>query len=171
MFSFKLPTLNVFFSILFMIMVTPVYACEASAKVFAQRVMKIITTGDVDHFMRLNCFPNDCIQSEETEYIFGSSENAGFIVSFLKRDSIKTKVYGPINYNFSGDAREYVVVYFDSELVKFSSGGFLSEQDREELWWKGYVETVITVVDGEWGFSRTPFYYGTEPPWLVTDGL
>ena len=56
-------------------------------------------------------------------------------------------------------------MYYDPKLVKFNDKGYLSESDRQQLWWKGYIETVVHYENGVWGLKDTPFYHGAHLPW------
>lgn len=59
----------------------------------------------------------------------------------------------------------FILMYYDPTVLKFNDDGFLSMEDREKLWWKGYIETVVHYKDGAWGLFRTPFYHGADLPW------
>lgn len=133
---------------------------------FAEKVIDIVVSKKVDLFDNLPCFPEDCVGEDELEFIFGTKKKPGFVSMFLSRPNIKFKAYGPITYQTDPVEEAYVIIFYDPLLVKFTSKGVLNEEDRKDFWWKGYVETVVSFQNGNWGFYRTPFYYGAHIPWV-----
>jgi len=132
---------------------------------FAEQIKEVIADGDVEGFRELPCFPMECVGQEEVAYVFGENETDSYIRALLRNPKVEIKIFGPFQY--SGDPEgEYSVVYFDPEVVEFGNEGFMSSVAREELWWAGYVETVIKNENGVWGFYRAPFYYGANLPWV-----
>jgi len=142
-----------------------VKAQNESIEQYAGRLQNIIISGDTGSFAALSCFPSECVDKSDIDYVFGKSNSDGSIKSFLSQFDIKIKVFGPYQYSDRPGHNEYLLMYYDPSLVKFNSDGYLSSYDREKLWWKGYVETVVTQKDDKWVFYRTPFYYGAHLPW------
>ena len=136
------------------------------AREFGKYLRCLILNNDRDTFFKLPCFPSDCVDRDDIDYIFGVDEEFGFIHSFLKRSGVKMKVFGPFSYNDSSGGNDFILMYFDPELVKFNDEGNLSESDRQELWWKGYIETVVHCQEDICGFQKTPFYHGAHLPWV-----
>ena len=140
-------------------------AAQQGVADFAERVRKIVVLGDVSAFSELPCYPAPCIDQEDTDFVIGPAESKSFIREFLENPRVKIKIFGPYTYDDETGEKSYLVMFYDPDLVKFNSEGQLSQEERERLWWKGYIETVVSPVNSGWGFHRTPFYYGTEAPW------
>ena len=138
---------------------------EQSPWEFAERLRAIIASNDTAAFSELPCLPTDCIDQDAIDYVFGTDSDESYLARFLQRNDIEVKVFGPIEYADASRNSEFVVMYYDPEIVLFDSGGHMSEKDRKDLWWNGYVETIVVVKNGEWAFYRTPFYYGAHLPW------
>lgn len=132
---------------------------------FAVDLRGVITSGQVDKFNQLGCVPTKCIDNDDINYVFGTGGKIGFIKSFLSRPEVEIKTYGPFQYSDDSSSSDYIVMYYDPLLVRFDKNGNLSEEQRREMWWKAYVETVVSLKDGVWYFNRTPFYHGAHLPW------
>lgn len=163
MWSFKLSMKVLFLSAI--LLVSCVQAQNESIELYAERLRDIIVGGDKQGLIDLPCFPSKCVSQYDIEYIFGKGDNDAFVKNFLSQPERKIKIFGPYQYSDRPYSNEYLLMYYDPNLVRFNSEGHLSQDDREKLWWKGYVETVITLKDGEWAFYRAPFYNGTHLPW------
>ncbi|WP_193162662.1 hypothetical protein [Microbulbifer hainanensis] len=137
-----------------------------SASEFGGHLKNIIVNNNYENFSALPCFPSSCIDSDDINYVFGADNKISFIRSFLRRPGVQIKVFGPFSYNDSNNGSTFIVMYYDPVQVKFNDEGYLSEADREKLWWKGYIETVIHYQDGVWGLQETPFYHGANLPWM-----
>ena len=140
-------------------------AQHESIEKYANRLQNIIVSGDTKGFVDLPCFPSNCIDQETTDYIFGEGGGDGFVKRLLSQSNIEIKIFGPYRYSSLPNRTEYAIMYYDPRLVKFNDSGYLSPDGRENLWWRGYVETVVTLDSGKWAFHRTPFYYGAHLPW------
>ncbi len=132
---------------------------------FARELRAIIVRGDEAAFRQLPCYPVDCIGNDDLRFVFGTKNEESFIRRFLTSPNVKVRIFGPYTYSDQLPNASYAIMYYDPAVVKFDSEGMLSQQDREELWWKGYIETVVSPVGSRWGFHRTPFYHGVDPPW------
>ncbi len=139
---------------------------EETAAQFAERVRGIVVSGDASVFRTLPCYPAPCIDDDVVEFVIGTKKQRSFVGNFLANKSVAIKIFGPYTYADEVGAKSYAVMFYDPKLVKFNEDGNLSKEDRERLWWNGYVETVVLPVDSGWGFHNSPFYYGTEPPWM-----
>lgn len=117
-------------------------------------------------FRVLPCFPQDCISDAQTEYVFGQGSDVSVIRTLLTKPGIRTKVYGPLSEPESAEAETYVILYYDPVQVTFDQYDRLTVNEREALWWKGYVETRVARKDEAWGFFETPFYYGAHLPFV-----
>lgn len=146
-------------------LVSCVQAQSESVADFAIRVQSLIASGEAHAFKSLPCFPSGCVDREAINFIFGDDSSDGYIRKFLRQSDIQIKIFGPYQYSSDSNHSAYAIMYYDPDLVKFNSQGYLSSSDREELWWDGYIETVVTFKDNKWGFYRTPFYYGAHLPW------
>ena len=165
MWIIELPTMNKLLLLLTFLLASCALAQEESSREFAERLRDIIVSRDTAAFSELPCFPSHCVDQDDVDYVFGTDGEESYLVHLLQRTDIKVKVFGPFEYSESSSNSEYVVMYYDPLVVVFDRDGLLSEKDRKELWWNGYVETVVTLDDGEWAFYRTPFYYGAHLPW------
>lgn len=134
---------------------------------FAKTLKEIISYQKLEKFMEIPCFPSGCEAEANLQYIFGDGKKKSFVLEFMQRRNIKIKIFGPYQYSEDSNYRNYSLMFYDPNIVQFNDNGFLSEADRQDLWWKGYIETVVSVSseNGEWGFHRTPFYYGAHIPW------
>lgn len=141
-------------------------SAQGNVSDFAERVRRIVVAGDVPGFMSLPCDPAPCIDEEDVHFVIGTKDRSSFVRDFLANPGVKIKIFGPYTHSDEAGPKAYAVMFYDPELVTFNVEGNLSQEDRERLWWNGYVETVVTPVKSGWGFYRTPFYYGTEPPWM-----
>lgn len=137
------------------------------ARKFGEDLKNIVVQNDKEAFLSLPCFPINCVDSDDVDYVFGSSNAESFIKSFLSESSVNLKVFGPYAHDGSSKGASFILMYYKPDLVTFNSAGHLSEVDRKNLWWKGYVETVVHVKDGVWGFKETPFYNGAHLPWTI----
>lgn len=168
MYGIELPMRKAYLIIGFLLMSTLsscLYANGGAVVEFAERLKNIITYGEIDQFSRMSCGASRCVDKEYINYIFGTDDQEGFVKSFLGRPSIKIKIFGPYWYSDRSKGNDYALVYYDPAIVKFNSDGHLSDEDRRDLWWVGYIETVVSFHDGNWGFTHTPFYYGAHIPW------
>jgi len=163
----KLPVKEVAIAVLLCLFSLPLHASgQDSAREFALRLRSIIVSGDRTEFRNIGCYPADCIDDDDVTFVFGAGECESYIRKFLSNPAVETRVFGPFTYSNELKDSSYVIMYFDPETVKFDPRGTLSPQQRENLWWTGYIETVISPVGSSWGFHRTPFYHGADPPWL-----
>jgi hypothetical protein len=133
---------------------------------FALRLRGMIVSGDEAAFRKLGCYPASCVDDDDVAFVFGKKESQATIRRLLSNPAVEVKVFGPFTYSDELKDSSYVVMYYDPEIVKFDPYGRLSQEQRENLWWKGYVETVVSPVGSGWGFHRTPFHNGADPPWL-----
>lgn len=161
----ELPAMRKLLLALSLFLVSCALAQEESPRQFAEQLREIIVSNDTAAFRVLPCLPSPCIDQDGVDYIFGVDGEESGLVHLLRRTDIKVKVFGPLKYDASLSESQYVVVYYDPDIVKFDRHGHMSEKDRENLWWNGYVETVVVPHSGEWAFYRTPFYYGAHLPW------
>lgn len=141
------------------------YADAESAQQFAERLQGIIVNGEVEKFRKLSCVPTDCVDEADVRYVFGGGDQGGFVKRFLGRSGVDIRVFGPFEYSETLSGDEYILMYYDPAVVDFDAEGYLSQEDREHLWWKGYVETVVSYKDEKWNFVYTPFYHGAHLPW------
>lgn len=142
------------------------FSAQESVNEFATKLREIIASGDVAQFRALTCYPAYCIDDDDVKFVIGTDTSEAWIRKFLRNPAVRIRVFGPYTYSDELENGSYVVMFYDPEMVFFETDGNLMASQREELWWKGYVETVITRVGSGWGFHRTPFYNGTEPPWM-----
>ena len=163
MWGLELPMKILFLAVI--LLVGCAQAQDESIEQYANRLQNIIASGDTNSFVALPCFPSKCIDQDDISYIFGEDSGDGFVKKILSQPGVKIKVFGPYKYSGRPDHNEYVLMYYDPNLVEFNSDGYLSPDDREKLWWKGYVETIVTLKGDNWAFYRTPFYYGAHLPW------
>ena len=140
-------------------------AQDLSLLEFANSLKDTITSRNTTAFRQLPCFPTECIAADEVEYVFGAHGSDSYLIKLLKSPNVRIKVFGPVRYSNAEVTDVYVVVYFDSQLVAFDEAGQMSQEDRKDLWWNGYVETLVTKYNDEWAFYRTPFYFGAHLPW------
>ncbi|MEX1222717.1 MAG: hypothetical protein WEA82_11490 [Idiomarina sp.] len=133
---------------------------------FGRKLESIIENNDRKKFLELPCFPSNCIEEDDIDYVFGTNNQPSFIKSFLENPEIEMKVFGPFVYDDnSTKGSNYIVMYYHPKKVKFNDSGHLSETNRERLWWEGYIETVIHCQNELCGFQQTPFYHGAHLPW------
>lgn len=144
------------------------YCCEVDlhAMEFAEKVRRLIVSGNVKNFQSLPCVPTDCIGEDDIEYVFGTSDDESFIRKFLKNPNVKARVFGPYIQEDGFGKSSFSIVYYDPSLVDFNKDGYMDPDDRRDQWNKGYVETRITCMEGGCAFHRTPFYYGAHIPWM-----
>ena len=144
------------------------FCCQADIKQaleFGSQIKNIVEKNEREAFFRLPCFPADCIDSDDINYVFGEDGNASFIKSFLDKPDVQIKVFGPFASDDLRKGSSFILMYYNPELVTFNVNGLLSERNRENLWWKGYIETVVHCQNGIFGFKETPFYHGAHLPW------
>jgi len=141
-------------------------SAQESVADFAERVRKIVVAGDVRSFMKLPCYPAACIDEDDVAFVIGAKDSGSFVRRFLMNPDVEIKIFGPYTYADEAGKTSYALMFYDPKLVSFNADGNLSQEDRERLWWNGYVETVVSPVQSGWGFHRTPFYFGSEPPWM-----
>ena len=163
-------------AILCMGLVVVVYAWPKSdneaARDFAVFLRRVIVEERTEDFRALPCVPNDCNGKAQTEYVFGQDGRPSVIRALLTQPGIRVKVYGPLSEPSEvsdveeADQETFVILYYDPAQVVFDQYGHLTVEEREALWWKGYVETRVARQDGVWGFYETPFYYGSHIPFV-----
>ncbi len=89
-----------------------------------------------------------------------SRQRGGFIKLF-QNENIVTKVYGP----YEGDKEYYYLTFYDPNKIKRNSEGNLDAELIKQNWGKYYLETLVTVIDSEVYFYRTPFFFETDILW------
>jgi len=142
-----------------------IYSNAKSAQSFGAKLKRIIVENNRQKFMALSCFPVNCIDQGDVNFVFGSNSHPSTIKSFLINPDIKMKVFGPFDYDDHEGNNDYILMYYLPNIVAFEKNGTLSDKSRKDMWWKGYVETVISYHNGQWHFHRTPFYHGAHLPW------
>lgn len=136
-----------------------------TAEEFALELKQIIASGSVKAFKDIPCFPTDCIDNGSVKYVFGAVGETSFIEKLINMKDLKIKVYGPYTYSDDAANQSYSLVYYDPNQVSLNQKGYMDAEVRKNMWWKGYVETVVIMKDGKWAFHYTPFYHGAHLPW------
>lgn len=169
MYGGKLPMKNKTISIaFFVILFSPVtFGCSTNmlAEQYAMKIRELIMVGDEEGFRDLSCIPADCVDNDDIDYVFGTGVATSFMREFLKNPKIKIKIFGPFEYEEEFGKSSFSVIYYDPDIIRFDDEGHMSMEIRKTQWNKGYIETLVTCVDGVCGFHRTPFYYGAHLPW------
>jgi hypothetical protein len=141
-------------------------SAEQRVSDFAVRLRDNVISGDIDQFRRIPCYPAPCIDDDDVTHVFGDPAVESYVRTLLRKPSTRIRIFGPYTYSDELRDRSYAIMFYDPDVVEFDHEGNLSARQREEFWWNGYVETVVSPVGGEWGFHRTPFYHGADPPWV-----
>lgn len=138
---------------------------EETVVEFANRLREIIASGNSKAFRQIACYPSSCIDEEDVRFVFGTVEDKSYIRRLLSDPRTEVKIFGPYTYSDDLKDRSFAIMFYNPGVVRFDAKGELSEEQRTDLWWNGYVETVVSPVGSGWGFHRTPFYHGADPPW------
>ncbi len=140
----------------------PAGANDADVVAFANQLKSAIIAQDSAAIRMMGCVPtpNQCFNQPIANYLFGSGEGTGEIGKFLNQPNVRLKVFGPYTYEHIYKNSSYVIVFFDPAIELFNENGFLKQELAEKYWNKGYVETVVTRLNGKINLNRTMFYYG-----------
>jgi len=153
---------KILFLIIFM-----VSACAASEKekveFFADNIRHLVASEKQMAFKELPVFPRMNISDDAVAYVFGSEEKGGFVKFFNKNISIK--IYGPYVRSDANHYRSYSIVFYNSEKINPNESGSFNSMEIQKYWGIDFLETIVTVVDGNVMFHRTPFYFGSHAPW------
>ena len=131
-------------------------------KIFSNNLVKIISEENVCELSQVNVFPKEnTITLRAIDYILGNDHQAGFVELFRNKDII-TEIYGPYEID---EEKYYYLIYYNPKKIKHNNEGKLDAGIRRENWGKNYIETLVTVIDSEVYFYRTPFFYETDTAW------
>ena len=143
-------------------------ACNVSdqekVKTFSEDIRWLIASGDRNIFAELPVFPQYSISDDALSYVFGEGNEPG-VGTFISKDKILIKIYGPYFENDNETHSSYSIAYYNPEKLKPDEKGFFSLSEIEKFWGVAFLGTVVTIVDGTVMFHRTPFYYGAHAPW------
>lgn len=142
-----------------------VYSEDKAIDLFGEDLLNIIRLNQIEKFSKIGCFPQNCVDKGIIEYVFGAGDDAGTIQKILNSPDIKIKIFGPFTYTDEKINQSYIIVFYKPAQVAFDEVDRLSIEDRKALWEKGYVETVVINVNGEWVFHGAPFYFYGQLPW------
>ena len=161
MLSIELPMKNIIFFIAFF-----VSACNASEKVkvesFSNDIKQLIAFEKREEFRMLPVFPNMEVSNDALSLIF---EVGNGYVDFFAGRNISIKIYGPYMRSDAEGYSSYSIVYYHPKKIKTDTKGHFKSTEIQKYWGTGYLETIVTIVDGRVMFHRTPFYYGSHAPW------
>ena len=129
---------------------------------FSENLVNIISEEKICELSQARIFPTEnTITLRAIDYILGNDHQKGFVELF-KNEKIVTKVYGP----YEVDKEKYFyLIYYDPNKIKLDNKGNLDSKTIKENWGKYYVETLVTIVDSEVHFYRTPFFFETDILW------
>ena len=136
-----------------------------SVEAHADLIKKIVSTGDVDVFRELKCFPSSCIDEHVVEYVFGKDGKKGEVKKILGLKNLNIKIFGPYTFDDKAKNSSYSIVFYNPSVIKLTSDGYMKAEDQAKLWMVEYVETVVIFRNGMWNFHYTPFYHGAHLPW------
>lgn len=131
-------------------------------KIFSKDLVKIISEENICELSQVNVFPEEnSITLRAIDYILGNDYQTGFVELF-KNENLITEIYGP--YKVDGE-NYYYLIYHNPKKIKHSDDGKLDAEKRRKNWGINYIETLVTVIDSEVYFYRTPFFFETDTAW------
>lgn len=135
---------------------------EEKIRAFSKNLTKIIAEENICKLSQVNIFPEEnTITLRAIDYILGNDHQAGFVDLFRNR-TILTKIYGP----YEGDEEKYYyLIFYDPNEIKRNEEGKLDAKEVREKWGTYYIETLVTVIDSQVFFYRTPFFFETDIVW------
>lgn len=129
---------------------------------FSKNLINIISERNICELSNVKVFPQEnAITLRAIDYILGNEHQTGFVKLFQNKN-LKTEIYGPYEV---GIEKYYYLIYYDPNRIKQDDKGNIDSYERKQNWGKYYVETLVTVIDSEVYFYRTPFFYETDIAW------
>ena len=131
-------------------------------KAFSDNLIDIIAEENICDLLNIKIYPEEnTITLRTIDYILGNDHNKGFVDLFRGKDII-TEIYGPYE---NDNETYYYLIYHNPKKIIYDSNGNIDAKTRRENWGVNYIETLVTVIDSEVYFYRTPFFFETDSAW------
>lgn len=136
-----------------------------SIEVFAASLINIIRTGNVDEFKKIDCVKIPCGDIGKS-LIVGNNDSSNKFKEIMSKDDITFKIFGPYTVEPEYPDATYSIVFYSLSNPPFGSdGGINMDVGYAELY-RTFLQTQVTVVDGEILFQRVPFYLEYHHPYV-----
>ena len=134
---------------------------------FADDVRRLIAKSDVTGFSALPVLPSkNKVSDEVLESIFGPAESISNFQNIMRLPSLEFRVVGPYTREEQWPNATYTIIYYDSENSPFVSENEIPKEVGQANLYKSFLQTEVTVVDGEVRFHRVPFHLGSHHPYV-----
>jgi len=159
--------------ILMLLLLLLTFSSQANEKVkiFANKIVSLIASSNIDGFKKLPCYPTNCTNSKYIQAsIFGNGIHQTQFEKILADSNLRIKVISPAAKGNKHLHATYVVVFYSSKYSPFDISGNISiEYGYKELY-SSFLQTSVSIHNGNVGFNQVPFYLESHHPYVEDYG-
>lgn len=132
---------------------------------FALFLIKTVKSSDVSEFQKVGCVKIHCGEIG-IEYIFGENESSKKFNMIMSKEDVTYRIFGPYTVEPEYPGATYSIIFYSPSKSPFDAAGEISMEVGSNELYKSFLQTQVTVVDGEVLFQRVPFYLESHHPYI-----
>ena len=145
----------------------PVEATESKVQQFADRLKRIIGDSDIDSFKSLPCSHAPCTDDAALlQTIFAGPSDITRYEQIMGESQLRIRIQGPMTIEPEFSRSSYLVTFYREGASPFDELGEIPTDIGLREFGLSFLQTALTVNDGEVVFHRVPFYVGAHHPYV-----
>ena len=143
-----------------------VCASETGNKIerFSEYLIEIIRDSKVEEFRKIGCVNISCGEIG-LELIFGENERSEKFKEIMSKKDLAVEIFGPYTVEPEYPDATYSIVFFSLSNSPFNAEGGISKEIGYAELYNSFLQTQVTIINGEIYFQRVPFYIESHHPY------